>query len=64
MLSVLKNLSLLGILLYLWFKKYGKWRLVKDLRAVNKVFKSMVPLKSGIPLPSMFPKVWPLTVID
>ena len=45
-------------------KKSGKWRMVTDLRAVNKVIQPMGPLQSGIPLPSLLPKGWPLIVID
>ena len=45
-------------------KKSGKWRMVTDLRAVNKVIQPMGPLQSGISLPSLLPKGWPLIVID
>ena len=45
-------------------KKSGKWRMVTDLRAVNKVIQPMGPLQSGIPLPSLLPRGWPLIVID
>ena len=45
-------------------KKSGKWRMVTDLRAINKVIQPMGPLQSGIPLPSLLPKGWPLIVID
>ena len=38
--------------------------MVTDLRAVNKVIQPMGSLQSGIPLPSLLPKGWPLTVID
>ena len=38
--------------------------MVTDLRAANKVIQSMGSLQSGIPLPSLLPKGWPLTVID
>ena len=37
---------------------------IPDLRANNKVIQPMGPLKSGIPLPSLLPKGWPLIVID
>ena len=33
-------------------------------RAVNKVIQPRGPLQSGIPLPSLLPKVWPLIVIN
>ena len=45
-------------------KKSGKWRMVTDLRAVNKEIQPMGPLQSGIPLPSLLPRGWPLIVID
>ena len=38
--------------------------MVTDLRAVNKVIQPMALLQSGIPLPSLLPKGWPLIVID
>ena len=38
--------------------------MVTDLRAIKKVIQTMGPLQSGIPLPSLLPKGWPLTVID
>ena len=44
--------------------KSGKWRMVTDLRAVNKVIHAMGPLQSGIPLPSLLPKGWLLIDID
>ena len=37
-------------------KKSGKWRMVTDLRAVNKAIQPMDPLQSGISLPSLLPK--------
>ena len=46
-------------------KKSGKWRMVIDLRATNKVILPIVgPLQSEIPLPSLLPKGWPLIAID
>ncbi|KAL6062885.1 hypothetical protein STEG23_004248 [Scotinomys teguina] len=45
-------------------KKSGKWRMVTDLRAINKVIQPMGSLQSGIPLPTLLPKGWPLIVID
>ena len=44
--------------------KSGKWRMVTDLRAVNKKIQPMSPLQSGIPLPSLLPKGWHIIVID
>ncbi|MGE9501775.1 reverse transcriptase domain-containing protein [Escherichia coli] len=38
--------------------------MVTDLRGVNKVIQPMGSLQSGIPLPSLLPKGWPLIVID
>ena len=37
--------------------------MVTDLRAINKVIQPMGPLQSGILLPSLLPKEWPLIVI-
>ncbi|KAL6036362.1 hypothetical protein STEG23_004443, partial [Scotinomys teguina] len=45
-------------------KKSGKWRMVTDLRAINKVIQRMGSLQSGIPLPTLLPKGWPLIVTD
>ena len=45
-------------------KKYGKWRVVTDLRAVNKMIQSTGSLQSGIPLPSLLSITWPLITID
>ena len=36
-------------------KKCGKWRMMIDLRAVNKSIQPMGPLQYGIPLPSLLP---------
>ena len=44
-------------------KKSGKWRMLTDLRAINKVIQPMDPLQSGISLPSLLPKGWSLVVI-
>ena len=56
MLSILKNQTALGILLHLLLKEIWKWKMVIDLRAVNKVIQSMGSLQSGIPLPSLLSK--------
>ena len=45
-------------------KKSGKWRVVTDLRAVNKVIQPLGHLQFGIPLSSFLPKGWLLIVID
>ena len=50
--------------IFVFKKKSGKWRIVIDLRAVNKVIQPMGPLQSGIPLPSLVLKGWPLIIID
>ena len=44
--------------------KSGKWRMVTDLRTVNKAIQPMGPVLLGIPLPSQLPKAWPLIVTD
>lgn len=38
--------------------------MVTDLRAINKVIQPMSSLQSGISLPTLLPKEWPLIVID
>ena len=38
--------------------------MVTDLRTVNKVIQPMDSLHPGIPLPSLLPNGWPLTVFD
>ncbi|XP_014104567.1 PREDICTED: endogenous retrovirus group K member 18 Pol protein-like [Pseudopodoces humilis] len=47
-------------------KKPGKdkWRLVHDLREINKVIVDMGPLQPGMPSPAMLPQNWELAVID
>ena len=45
-------------------RKSGKQRMVTYLKAVCKVIQLMGPLQSGVPLPSLLPKGWPLVVID
>jgi len=45
-------------------KKSGKWRMLTDLRAINKVIQPMGSLQPGIPLPSMLPKEWPIIVMN
>lgn len=47
-------------------KKPGKdrWRLLHNLRRINKVIKDMGPLQLGLPSPSMLPQEWKLAVFD
>ena len=45
-------------------KKFGKWRMVTDLRAISKIIQPFGPPQYEIPLPSLLSKGWPLTVID
>ena len=45
-------------------KKSGNWRILTDLRAINKIIQPMGSLQPGIPLPSLLPKEWPIIVID
>lgn len=46
-------------------KKSAKWRMLTDLSiAVKQVIQPMESLQSRIPLPSLLPKDWPITVID
>ncbi|XP_014118759.1 PREDICTED: uncharacterized protein LOC102114587 [Pseudopodoces humilis] len=41
-----------------------KWRLLHDLRAINKLIVDMGPLQPGMPTPTMLPRNWKLAVID
>ena len=45
-------------------KKSGKWRMLTDMRAINKVIQPMGYLHPGMPLPSLIPKEWPIIVND
>ena len=45
-------------------KKSGKWRLLHDLREINKQMVIMEPIQRGLPLPSVLPKAWPVIVLD
>ena len=45
-------------------KKSGKLRLLHDLREINKQMVIMGPIQSGLPLPSVLPKAWPVIVLD
>ncbi|KFO65429.1 hypothetical protein N302_14338, partial [Corvus brachyrhynchos] len=42
----------------------NRWRLLQDLREINKVIEDMGPLQPGMPSPSMFPQHWHLAVLD
>ncbi|KFO58794.1 hypothetical protein N302_09048, partial [Corvus brachyrhynchos] len=42
----------------------NKYRLLQDLREVNKVIEDMGPLQPGMPSPSMLPQHWHLAVLD
>ncbi|RMC21026.1 hypothetical protein DUI87_01882 [Hirundo rustica rustica] len=41
-----------------------KWRLLQDLRQINKVIEDMGSLQPGMPSPTMLPQNWKLAVID
>jgi transposase InsO family protein len=45
-------------------KKSGKWRLLQDLRAINRVMRPMGALQPGIPTPVAIPKDYYKMVID
>lgn len=45
-------------------KKSGKWRLLHDLRAINKLLQPMGPLQCGLPNPNLIPGGWELAVVD
>ncbi|RMC20476.1 hypothetical protein DUI87_01326 [Hirundo rustica rustica] len=47
-------------------KKPGKdrWRLLHDLREINKIIEDMGPLQPGMPSPTMLPRDWQLAVLD
>lgn len=38
--------------------------MLADLRAVCKIIQPVGSLQSGIPLPALLPKDWPITVMD
>ena len=40
--------------------KSGAWRMLTDLRAINKVIQPMGSLQTGIPLASLIRKAWPI----
>lgn len=43
-------------------KKSGKWRLLHDLREINRPMVLLGPVQRGLPLPSALPRNWPLIV--
>ena len=45
-------------------KKSGKWRLLHDLREINKQMILMGPVQRRLPLPSALPQNWPIIVLD
>lgn len=45
-------------------KRSGKWRLLIDLREINKAVKPLGPLQPGLPSPAAIPREWPLAVVD
>lgn len=45
-------------------KKSGKWRLLHDLRAINRQMQIMGPVQRGLPLLTALPERWPIIVID
>lgn len=45
-------------------KKSGKWRLLQDLREINKIMIPMGPTQPGLPIPVAIPKNWHMIVID
>ncbi|KAF0881425.1 POK25 protein, partial [Crocuta crocuta] len=45
-------------------KKSGKWRMLTDLRKVNKRIEPMGALQLGLPSPALIPQNWSLMVLD
>jgi hypothetical protein len=45
-------------------KKSGKWRLLHDLREINKEMILMGPVQRGLPLPLALPRNWSIIVLD
>ena len=43
-------------------KKSGKWRLLQDLREINKTMMPMGPTQPGLPSPVAIPKDWQLVI--
>jgi hypothetical protein len=50
--------------IFLIKKKSGKWRLLHDLRAINKIMQVMGPLQPGLPSPTPIPLHCHLIVTD
>ena len=44
--------------------KSGKWRMLTDLREVNKCIEPMGALQLGLPSPALIPQNWPVMVLD
>jgi hypothetical protein len=45
-------------------EKSGKWRLLQDLRAINKTMQAMGPLHPGLPSPTAIPLHYHLILTD
>ncbi|RMB96389.1 hypothetical protein DUI87_27064 [Hirundo rustica rustica] len=45
-------------------KKFGKWRLLQDLRKINAMMEGMGTLQAGMPSPTMLPADWPVLIVD
>ena len=45
-------------------KKSGKWRMLTDLREVDKCIEPMGALQLGLPSPALIPQNWSLMVLD
>ena len=45
-------------------KKSRKWRMLTDLREVNKCIEPMGALQLGLPSPALIPQNWSLMVLD
>jgi hypothetical protein len=44
--------------------KSGKWRVITDLRAVNKEIQPVGTLQPGLPLLSLLWRSWPIIIIN
>lgn len=45
-------------------KKSGKWRLLHDLREINRQMQNMGPIQLGLPMITALPRNWPSIVVD
>ncbi|VFV44438.1 pok5_human ame: full=herv-provirus, partial [Lynx pardinus] len=45
-------------------KKSGKWRMLTDLRAINKIIQPMGALQPGLPTPAAIPRDWKIIIVD